>query len=481
MPATLTRYAFGPYELLPNERLLLRSGQGVDLPSKAFDVLAVLVTHAGRLVTKEELLEAVWPGVVVAEGSLSAAVSRLRTALGEPGRGYVRAVPGHGYRFVAPVTAYEAAEPYPLSGDATAEGPRVEDVVPTLSGDGVGRIARAPLQEHPARGLPEAAVSAPAARLDRKTRPVGLLAGAGTFALLAFVLFTRGERPAEAPVPPANAATAPPAEALLAYRRGRALWESRGWETMDEALSQFQLARTLDATFAPAYVGEAQVYAIGYRTGPAAEAALARALALDSTLAEAWATLGFVRAFQEWVWAGAEAAFARATALDPENVTTLQWLASLRMVQRRLPEAEAALRRAITLRPDYAALHVDLCEVLYYRRAYVEAEAACARALALDPENPTARNHLEARIGLAGSEGRAAAARELARGRTSFDAYARARLHARLGQRDSALAYVERAVVERTLMAPFLHPDPLFDPYRDDARWVAAVRRMGLE
>ncbi len=165
-------------------------------------------------------------------------------------------------------------------------------------------------------------------------------------------------------------------------------------------------------------------------------------------------------------------------------MTTLQWLASLRMVQRRLPEAEAALRRAITLEPDRAGLHADLCEALYYRAAYAEAEAACYRALALDPEHPMALISRDHRIGLVAPEGHAEATHSLARYRAApgvFDAFSLARFHARLGRRDSALVYVERAVVDRTVVAPFLHPDPLFDPFRDDPRWHAAMRRMGLE
>ncbi len=477
MPETLPRYAFGPFLLNPAERHLLRDGRPVALPPKALDVLAILTARAGHLVAKDDLLEAAWPGVVVEENALSVAVSRLRTALGEAGRGYVETVPGHGYRFVAPVTVLSAAEtdePYPLAGDSMASGPSVEDVVPTLSGDGVGRLA--PTQKPPARTVP---LDDGPARGNRSAWRIELFSGVGLIVLLVLVvLASRGNRADETPT---VATHDPPAEALLAYRRGHALWESRRGETMIEALAQFNRATALDSAFAAAYVGEAQVYALGYRTGPAAEAAIARALTLDSTLAEAWATRGFVRAFQYWDWAGAEAAIARAAALDPDDVTTLQWLASLRMVQRKLPEAEAALRRALTRAPDYAALHADLCEVLYYRRAYEEAGAACDRALALDPAQPMALQH-RYWIRLAMPEGRVEAAHLLAGGgRADFDAFRRARLHARTGARDSTLAYVEQAVAERMFVAPFLNPDPLFDFVRGDPRWVAAMRRMGLE
>ena len=101
-----TFYDFGPFRLDPNERLLLRDRQPVPLPPKAYDLLASLVAHAGRLMTKEDLLKEVWPGTFVEEANLSYTVSLLRKALGddsEPHR-YIETVPKRGYRFKEPVT-----------------------------------------------------------------------------------------------------------------------------------------------------------------------------------------------------------------------------------------------------------------------------------------------------------------------------------------------------------------------------------------
>src|SRR5262245_22586358 len=94
-------YEFGPFRLEPTERLLLRDGRPVSLPPKAYDLLVVLVAHAGRLVAKEDLLKAVWPETFVEEANLSYTVSVLRKALGddnEPYR-YVETVAKRGYRF----------------------------------------------------------------------------------------------------------------------------------------------------------------------------------------------------------------------------------------------------------------------------------------------------------------------------------------------------------------------------------------------
>jgi tetratricopeptide (TPR) repeat protein len=245
------------------------------------------------------------------------------------------------------------------------------------------------------------------------------------------------------------------------------------------ALGEFKIAATIDSTFAPAYVGQALVYALGYRTDAEVEAAVSRALALDSTLAEAWAARGFSRAFQQWDWRGAEAALTRAAELDPRNVTTLQWMAALRMVQRRPADAEAYLRRAINVAPGAPGLHADLCEALYYRRDFARAREACERALSLDPQHPFASNHL-VWLEMISERGGSRARADLAAPRYDFDEYLRARLHAALGQRDSAVVYAASAVEQRAVIAPFLRPDPLFDPFRDDPRWIAAMRRMGL-
>ena len=101
---------FGAVTLIPEERLLLRDGQPVALTPKAFDLLVVLATNPGRLLTKEHLLDAVWPDTSVEESNLSYYVFAIRKALGEHADGdrYVETVPKQGYRFVAPVVQVEA-------------------------------------------------------------------------------------------------------------------------------------------------------------------------------------------------------------------------------------------------------------------------------------------------------------------------------------------------------------------------------------
>src|SRR6266567_5719114 len=89
------RYRFGPFELQPDQRRLLKDGATIVLRPRAFDLLAALVERAGHLVTKDELLDQVWPKVVVEEAALHVQVSALRKVLGADA---ITTVAGRGYR-----------------------------------------------------------------------------------------------------------------------------------------------------------------------------------------------------------------------------------------------------------------------------------------------------------------------------------------------------------------------------------------------
>ena len=97
--------AFGPFRLFPALRRLERDGKAVEIGSRALDVLMQLVKQAGRVVSKAELLAAIWPDTTVVEGVLRTHVYGLRKALGDGAAGprYVTSVAGRGYCFVAPV------------------------------------------------------------------------------------------------------------------------------------------------------------------------------------------------------------------------------------------------------------------------------------------------------------------------------------------------------------------------------------------
>jgi len=94
-------YRFGSFELQPDGRRLLKDGATISLRPRAFDLLAALVDRAGHLVTKDELLDRVWPKMVVEEAALHVQVSALRKVLGADA---ITTVSGRGYQFTLPVT-----------------------------------------------------------------------------------------------------------------------------------------------------------------------------------------------------------------------------------------------------------------------------------------------------------------------------------------------------------------------------------------
>jgi DNA-binding winged helix-turn-helix (wHTH) protein len=98
-------FAFGPFLLLPSQRLLLDGDKSVPIGSRAFDILTILVEHAGEVVEKDELIAKVWPTVFVEPSNLKTQVSALRRALRDDHSAsrYIVTVPGRGYSFVAPI------------------------------------------------------------------------------------------------------------------------------------------------------------------------------------------------------------------------------------------------------------------------------------------------------------------------------------------------------------------------------------------
>lgn len=98
-------YVFGVFRLDATERVLFGERGVVPLTPKAFDTLLILLENSGHLLSKEELMEKVWPDSFVEENNLAQNISMLRKVLGEEGRGqkYIETVPKRGYRFTADV------------------------------------------------------------------------------------------------------------------------------------------------------------------------------------------------------------------------------------------------------------------------------------------------------------------------------------------------------------------------------------------
>lgn len=161
-------YEFGAFRLDASERVLWRGGELLVLPPKVFDTLLVLVEKEGRVVSKSELMEAIWADAFVEESNMSQNIYTLRRTLGvdEQGRQFIETVPRRGYRFAAPVKL--------LAEDSTDGAEQTEEVVTNnLTTDSasvaVEKNLNSPALLHSTNDsqavpLPEALTASPAAR-----------------------------------------------------------------------------------------------------------------------------------------------------------------------------------------------------------------------------------------------------------------------------------------------------------------------------
>jgi adenylate cyclase len=114
MPAIVEHdVVVGPFRLNPRTRILSRDGAPVSIGGRAIDILLVLAASAGETVTKDALLEQVWPGSIVEENNLQVQMSSLRKVLGE---GRIATIPGRGYRLLAPAKPVVETPPDAITG-----------------------------------------------------------------------------------------------------------------------------------------------------------------------------------------------------------------------------------------------------------------------------------------------------------------------------------------------------------------------------
>ena len=214
-------YKFGCFQLDPSEHLLLRDGQTVALTPKTFDLLVFLVSHRGRLVTKDQILEAVWPESFVEEANLTVSVSALRKALGErPGeKHYIDTVPKKGYRFTARVTEVDGSAAL-QPGNAVTSGTGQSVAASVMEQRPAVGVTSA---DHalPTEPVPESgewtAVSEPEPRLPVEaakapalpTRKLFVAAILMVAAIAAFVALYRAKHPATMAVAPRRLAVLP--------------------------------------------------------------------------------------------------------------------------------------------------------------------------------------------------------------------------------------------------------------------------------
>jgi DNA-binding winged helix-turn-helix (wHTH) protein len=427
---------FGPYRLDARRRLVWKGDTLLDVPPKAAELLAVLAGEAGQVVSKEELLERVWPDTFVEEANLSVNVSILRKALGDQpdGRAWIQTVARRGYRFLGSARA-QAAAPRSLAvlpfrslgtdeADAALGLGMADALITRLAATGrvavrptgtVRRFASAdvdPVEAGRQLGV-DAVVDGRLQRSGSRLRlTVQLVPTAGgaplwadhfdeEFTHLFAVEDTVAERVATALVAELSAEErqrlgrrqTESLEAYQAYCRGRFFWGrfSRPW--VEKAMLSFHEATAHDPRYALPHAGLADAFLVAGFAGAlppreawalAAESSRA-ALGLDDRIAEPHVSAGFLRLLQEWDWNGAERELRRAIELAPDSAAPHQWLGLVLDLRGRKDDAARALRRAEELDP----LSLVVSALVGLHRAFGgehEAELAQARrTLELDP------------------------------------------------------------------------------------------------
>jgi TolB-like protein/DNA-binding winged helix-turn-helix (wHTH) protein len=312
-------------------------------------------------------------------------------------------------------------------------------------------------------------------------------------------------------------------EAYQLYLKGRFYWNKRTVEALKKSIEYFNQAIEKDTGFALAYAGLADSYVVPasglspIEAMPKAKAAAMRALELDETLAEAHASLARVLSVYDWDWTGAEKEYKRAIELNPRYAIAHQWYGGCLAAMGRRNESIVERKRAQELDPLSLIINFELGVALYYARDYDQAIEQFQKTLELDKNFPPAHNSLSVVYGQKGMFGEAIAGFKIAipmkggseislgglghvyavSGKTMearkvieklkqlseqeyVPATSIALVYAGLGEKDQAIAWLDKGYEQRAFQMQWLKIEPRWDSLRSDPRFQYLMRRVGL-
>lgn len=399
---------FGQFELRPEQRQLLADRVPLSLGTRAYDLLSVLVEHRDRTVSKNELLERAWSGVVVEENNLSVQVSSLRKLLGESSIATVR---GRGYRWAVPV--HDASVPLPAAASPTRPSLAVlpfanlggdaefADFATGLADDIVANLARSPW-------LHVLAYHAPTARTEGRSGGVDLCNALGVSYLV------------KGSVRRASGKLRIGVE-LVHGSSGETIWGERYDRPIGDPFAvQDEIAATVVGSIEPIYLRREELHAsqrsprdarhwdllmrarwhywrTTCRHNDESKLLLQRALALRpsdvmtmsllalSLLSDAW--FGWTPNAKAVATEAARVAL-RAVALD-ERDSFAHFALGLTLVGfGQIDRAMAEQRRSLELYPHFAAAAGELGRLLAYAGRTGEARAMIRRAMSASPTDP---------------------------------------------------------------------------------------------
>jgi len=311
-------------------------------------------------------------------------------------------------------------------------------------------------------------------------------------------------------------------EAYDLYLKGRYFWNKRTPQGFERAVECFQRAIEKDPSYARAYAGLADSYALtsAYGQGDSKElmgkarVAAVHAIELDDTLAEAHTSLAVIAQNYDWDWQKVDKEYRRAIELDSNYATAHHWYAESLALQGRFDEAFLEIERARQLDPLSLIIAADRGAIFYFSRQYDRAIEQFRAVLDMEPNFPRAQILVLAYAqkgmyaeGLAdvekwrkfedgpvswmmlaylyGRSGQQDKARTVLGKLKEFNRSTKtvplaiAVAHIGIGDKENAIAWLQKAYAEHSISTA-LKVDPIYDPLRDDLRFQELLQLMGL-
>jgi TolB-like protein/Flp pilus assembly protein TadD len=444
-------FRLGEWLIQPSLDRISQGATVARLRPRLMDFLVFLARNAGRVVGKDEIIEAVWERRFLAESVLTRSVADLRRLLHDEAEKprFIETVPKRGYRLMVPVfeqsgsagraVAHPSVAVLPFTNMTADDGEQyfcdglAEELTNALTRlRGLRVIARTSafafkgkavdvreIGRHLSVGaVIEGGVQRSEGRLRITVQLIDATDGAhlwsDRFDRRASDIFAIQDEIAQAVVAALSIKLLGEEETGLTgrrtrdleahdlYLRGRYVAAQRTLEAYTQAIRYFQQASARDPAYALPYAALGSCYCgcgfLGYLAPedafPKAKAAAAKALDLDPTLAEAHATLGWAGWAYDWDWLAAENCFRRAEELSPNDAMVRFWHALMLAALGHFEEAHVEIQRAWYLDPLSLVIQTNLGLVLFEARRYEQAIERCLKVLEMDAGFALANLHL---------------------------------------------------------------------------------------
>ncbi|HVS15700.1 MAG TPA: tetratricopeptide repeat protein [Thermoanaerobaculia bacterium] len=502
-------FSIGAFRVEPRANRIESSAGSQRLEPKAMEVLCLLASRRGQVVSREELLELVWQGAFVSDGVLNRAVHLVRRALGDPARGgrYLETIPRRGLRLLPPVVWEREAS------DRELPGPPVVLVLPfsDLSAErfdyyveGVTELLIAELARQPSlrvisrtsamaleveqRLLPEVAAAVGAShvvegtvqRRNRTLRLTAQLIEAATdqhlwaraydrdlddllvvqAELAASIADTVGSVLAPSAAGSRHARPSDPATIEL-FLRGIYAWNRRSQSGFEEAMRRFEAVLARDPEHVGALTALGQVYVTAALYGflrprlafRSARASTEKALALDPESGDALGGMAAIHLFGDWDFRRAEARFRESVERSPSNAIVRLGYADTLAATGNSAEAISMIESAVRLDPLDAGMVMNRGDILGFCGRHEEALRFHLRAHELDPSSARVSYRLAHRYRLAGRPDQALDLLQRAAGLPGFEPWALFE-HAMLDAREPGRREAARRVLAEGQLPP---------------------------